>query len=195
MTEFIAENPDADKDDNKAILPIDESPRYLSLDAAFLSDAQIVLDALRTDSEPLSHSDLTRLHLNSQAVMEGFSFPEELPVILTSAQSYFPVGRKYPVNPFALILAIREAEKVGAGLEFVVMHPKAKDTKLRTQCEWACGTVEKNFQRFSTQTQEGDFITFLGKRYAPIGAENDLLELNQHWVGNVKSFYRKYSEK
>ncbi|MCX6088795.1 MAG: hypothetical protein NTX88_00135, partial [Candidatus Atribacteria bacterium] len=83
MTEFITENPDADKDDDKAILLIEEASRYLSLAAAFLSDAQIVLNALRTDSEPLSHNDLARFHLNSQAVMEGFSFPEEISVILT----------------------------------------------------------------------------------------------------------------
>lgn len=32
----------------------------------------------------------------------------------------------------------------------------------------------------------GDFITFLGNRYCPIGASNDPTGLNKNWVKNVK---------
>lgn len=35
---------------------------------------------------------------------------------------------------------------------------------------------------------EGDFIEFLGSRYAPIGATNDPTNLNRNWVKNVKFF-------
>ena len=38
---------------------------------------------------------------------------------------------------------------------------------------------------------QGDFIEFLGSRYAPIGAENDPRGLNKNWVKNVKYFYEK----
>ena len=37
----------------------------------------------------------------------------------------------------------------------------------------------------------GDFIEFLGSRYAPIGAENDPTNLNKNWVGNVRYFLEK----
>lgn len=37
----------------------------------------------------------------------------------------------------------------------------------------------------------GDFIEFLGSRYAPIGADNDPTGLNKNWVGNVKFFLNK----
>ena len=36
----------------------------------------------------------------------------------------------------------------------------------------------------------GDFISFLQKRYAPIGADNDPRGLNRFWTKNVRMFYR-----
>jgi hypothetical protein len=37
---------------------------------------------------------------------------------------------------------------------------------------------------------KGDFIEFLGNRYAPIGVANDPTNLNRNWVSNVKSLLR-----
>lgn len=37
----------------------------------------------------------------------------------------------------------------------------------------------------------GDFIEFLGNRYAPVGADNDPNNLNKNWVKNVKYFLTK----
>jgi len=37
----------------------------------------------------------------------------------------------------------------------------------------------------------GDFISFLGSRYCPVGAKNDPTGLNKNWVGNVKRLYAK----
>ncbi len=33
---------------------------------------------------------------------------------------------------------------------------------------------------------QGDFIEFLGSRYAPVGAKNDPTNLNKNWIKNVK---------
>ena len=38
---------------------------------------------------------------------------------------------------------------------------------------------------------KGDFISFLQKRYAPIGASNDPRNLNSNWYKNVSKFYRR----
>ncbi|HSV31608.1 MAG TPA: hypothetical protein VLH40_06260 [Atribacteraceae bacterium] len=123
-----------------------------------------------------------------------FSFPRELPTILAVATEYFPdPPASYPVNPFALMLAIREAEKGRAGREFGVMHPKAKNTDLRTQAAWCAGTIRANFQRFADQTNFTDYIAFLGSRYAPLGAANDPQNLNRHWPGNVRFFYERFN--
>jgi NRPS condensation-like uncharacterized protein len=40
---------------------------------------------------------------------------------------------------------------------------------------------------------KGDFIAFLGSRYAPIGAKNDPKGLNKNWVRLVRYFYEKSS--
>lgn len=36
---------------------------------------------------------------------------------------------------------------------------------------------------------KGDFIAFLGSRYAPLNAKNDPRGLNKNWVKNVRRFY------
>ena len=73
------------------------------------------------------------------------------------------------------------------------MHPEARETNLRTQAEWAIGTVKNNLERFENQTEEKDFIAFLGKRYAPVGAENDPENLNQNWIKNVRYWYDAFA--
>lgn len=38
---------------------------------------------------------------------------------------------------------------------------------------------------------KGEFISFLGARYCPIGASNDPKGLNKNWIFNVRYFYNK----
>lgn len=38
---------------------------------------------------------------------------------------------------------------------------------------------------------KGDFIAFLGNRYAPIGVANDPTGLNRNWIKNVKHYLRR----
>ena len=166
--------------------------------------------------------DLLQLFRDDKELhLERFSFPEEIPTIMKIAQEYFSKGDiEYPVNPYALLLAIREAEKGRKGFEFGIIS--AKNTDLETQCRYACETIINNMKRFYQYLQEGersalserredelcshsaegkpgfplkynDFITFLGSRYAPVGADNDPHNLNAHWVRNVKFFYNQFT--
>ena len=84
----------------------------------------------------------------------------------------------------SILFAIRKAENGGPGVEFGVLHPKAKGTNLRTQAGWAAATIMKNRGRHNTK-EHGNFINFLGSRYAPKGAENDPKGLNANWIKNV----------
>jgi len=88
-----------------------------------------------------------------------------------------------------VLLAIRKAENGRAGLEFGVLHPKAKNTNLETQAGWAAATVAKNHIRWQNADIPDDFITFLGKRYCPVGVDNDPDGLNRNWIHNVKHWY------
>ena len=170
---------------------------------------------LLKDLLSLFRDDKEELHL------ERFSFKDEIPTIMKIAEEYFSKGDiEYPVNPYALLLAIREAEKGRKGFEFGIIS--AKNTNLETQCRYACETIINNVKRFHQYLQEeersalserredelcsrsvegkpgfplqcDDFITFLGSRYAPAGADNDPHNLNSHWVSNVKFFYNQFT--
>ncbi len=60
--------------------------------------------------------------------------------------------------------------------------------------EWArkiCfNTVKNNHARWEKSGKKGDFIIFLGSRYAPINAENDPNDLNKNWILNLKKLLK-----
>ena len=91
-----------------------------------------------------------------------------------------------------IVAAIRHAENGKAGLEYGVLGAgvkrdmKRKGDTYRPQAGWCAATVQKTYDRWVKAGKPGDFITFLGKRYCPVGADNDPNELNRHWVKNVK---------
>ena len=74
-----------------------------------------------------------------------------------------------------ILFAIRSAENGRPGIEFGVLHPRAVDkpNSLRVQSGWAAATVSKNYRRWLDSKEDVDFITFLGRRYCPVGADND----------------------
>jgi hypothetical protein len=51
----------------------------------------------------------------------------------------------------------------------------------------ACINTIKHAQR--DWDGRGDFIAFLGNRYAPIGVANDPLGLNRNWISNTTKLY------
>ena len=88
-----------------------------------------------------------------------------------------------------ILFAIRKAENGKAGKEFGIMNPEAND--FDSQAGWCAATIKKNYDRWIDAGCPDDFITFLGSKYCPVGAENDPNNLNQHWVGNVKEWVEK----
>lgn len=117
-------------------------------------------------------------------------FPEdELKIIRKEAIENHCTGEL-----FYVLLAIRKAEGGRKGLEFGVLHPKARNTNLEVQAGWASATVAKNYQRWKNAGCPDDFIIFLGNRYCPVGADNDPDGLNKYWITNVKYWYAKLRE-
>ncbi|MCE5184999.1 MAG: hypothetical protein LLF76_02615 [Planctomycetaceae bacterium] len=123
-------------------------------------------------------------------------------LMLTIALAHFP-AEEYTViekaairnqcfgEDFIILLAIRKAENGGPGKEFGVMNPKAHN--LDTQAGWAAATIVKNRKRWKCTNRKDSFIEFLGKRYAPVGANNDPKGLNRHWVKNVTRWVQMLS--
>ena len=90
------------------------------------------------------------------------------------------------VNKEALCDAIYKAEG-GANTK----HPygimqKYKHTTPRQAC---INTVTSAMKRYEVQGAKEEFIAFLGKTYAPVGADNDPRGLNVNWVPNVRRLY------
>ena len=61
---------------------------------------------------------------------------------------------------------------------------KYKHTTPRQACLNTIAHARRDFN-------EGDFISFLGSRYCPVGASNDPQGLNKNWIKNVKYFLNK----
>ena len=91
-----------------------------------------------------------------------------------------------------IVAAIRYAENGGKGKEYGILHPRVKPT-YRSQAGWCAATVQKNYDRWVKAGRKGDYVTFLGKRYCPIGADNDPNGLNKHWIPNVKKFQKRFA--
>ena len=118
---------------------------------------------------------------------------EELPVIKKAAARNGCKG-----DDFIILLAIRKAENGRPGLEFGILHPKAlkliknePERSLDIQAGWCAATIVKNRARWEKTDKKEDFITFLGGRYCPVGAENDPDGLNKNWIKNVKYWFNK----
>lgn len=62
---------------------------------------------------------------------------------------------------------------------------KYKHTTPRQAC---INTIKSAWGRWEKAGEPGEFIAFLGKTYAPVGAANDPTGLNSNWVRNVTYF-------
>ena len=93
-----------------------------------------------------------------------------------------------------VVAAIRYAENGRAGREYGILHPRVKPT-YRSQAGGCAATVQKNWDRWKKSGAQGEFIVFLGKRYCPVGADNDPQGLNKHWVKNVRKLSAKFGYK
>lgn len=102
-----------------------------------------------------------------------------------------------PINAYAQVDFERLADSIyiaegGAKTS----HPygimaKFKHTSPRQAC---LNTLASNWRKWLKQPirgQDRDFIAFLGRTYAPIGAKNDPSNLNSNWVKNVTKIYLK----
>jgi len=99
-----------------------------------------------------------------------------------------------PLMCFSEIIDIKKLAEAIRKSENSKTHPYGilahyKHTSPRQAC---INTIKHALKDWNGQ---GDFITFLGNRYCPIGAKNDPTGLNRHWVKNVKYHYNHQSSK
>lgn len=142
-----------------------------------------------TTQDPEYHK---KFHTNLET-----QFGKEYPVIMTALKRNEIPDTDY--DNVALAFSIRKAEAGKQGKEFGVLAPKAgmkpgetPEQTLDRQAGWAAATIVKNRKRFQEGGGKGDFIQFMGGRWAPIGVSNDPTNLNKNWVPNVSKFHKDY---
>jgi hypothetical protein len=115
-------------------------------------------------------------------------------------QTILNAAKRNNLNPedYDLLFAIRKAENGKKGREFGILHPKCEEEMkkrpnetLDIQAGWAASTIKKNRERWEKEGEPGDFITYLGNRYAPRKATNDPNNLNKNWIKNVSKWEQK----
>ena len=89
-----------------------------------------------------------------------------------------------------IVAAIRYAEN-GKTYEYGIIHKRCPKG-YRAQAGWCAATVQKNYDRWVKAGSKGDFITYLGGIYCPVGAKNDPNGLNKHWIKNVTHYTNKF---
>ena len=72
-------------------------------------------------------------------------------------------------------------------------HPYGILTKYKTTTpRQAClNTIRNQAKRHKEHGCGLDFLSCLAKRYCPVGAENDPMNLNVNWLNNVRRLYAK----
>jgi len=88
------------------------------------------------------------------------------------------------------VAAIRYAEN-GKTYQYGIIHKRCPKG-YRNQAGWCAATVQKNYDRWIKAGSKGEFVVFLGKRYCPVGVDNDPDKLNRHWIGNVRKFHARF---
>lgn len=94
-----------------------------------------------------------------------------------------------PINVSVLADSIRLAE--GNKNYGVLSIPCKTEEKCRQIC---INSIKNNLKRYQTSDKSVYFITFIGKRCAPVGmglGSNDPKNLNANWVKNTSFFYAK----
>ena len=60
---------------------------------------------------------------------------------------------------------------------------KYKHTTPRQAC---INTIRSKWKAWQAARAKGDYLAYLGSKYAPVGAANDPTGLNRNWVKNVR---------
>ena len=96
------------------------------------------------------------------------------------------------VRELAPIVAAIRYQENGKTYQYGVIHKRCPKG-YRNQAGWCAATVQKNWDRWHKAGAKGEFITYLGGIYCPIGCDRDKDQLNQYWIPNVNKFKKRFA--
>lgn len=187
---------------------LDQRERDIQAAHKALLDAQVETPKVEPGTTKYSEDDqelkYTFLYPTPTSVVERFTLDE--------IRSVFNATRKHTYLDEAgvlsneLLFAIAVAEGNKYPNNFGILRKSVVGFDL--QARWCAATVARNGPRFlrDVEVPEGfsgnirdnkevmdKFITYLGGKYAPRGADNDPTDLNKNWINNVKKSYDKFT--
>ena len=116
----------------------------------------------------------------------------------------YTIGTMYPVQPQnndnkinveVLADAIYRAEGGDKAVKPYGILSVSCDGEV--ECRRICiNTIRNNIKRYNNYGHEkyDDYLSFLGSRYAPVGADNDN-GTNRHWVSNTRAIYKQLTRR
>lgn len=113
-------------------------------------------------------------------------------------------GATKPASAAFVPMSQSEAERIADAIYIAEGGAKAKkpygilSVKVANEAEArkvAINTVRNNWKRWHDAGKPGDYLEYLQKRYAPIGAKNDPSGLNKNWLKNVRARLDKTKKK
>lgn len=94
----------------------------------------------------------------------------------------------YLTTPYTLVRAIRQAEGVPSYGNMLLARRYGGHRRVPESVGRAATAriVHNHYRKWVSRGRPGQFLVYLGKRYAPLNARNDPTNLNRNWIRNVK---------
>lgn len=89
------------------------------------------------------------------------------------------------------IKKVENSEKYPYGIKSIKIKGDTQEEREAYARKICRNTVVNNYERWQKAGKTNNYISFLGSRYAPVGAPDDPRNLNSNWVKNLKSLLKK----
>ena len=109
-------------------------------------------------------------------------------VFYSPAQFYTPESKEIDVSRLCDAIYKAEGGEKATYLYGIRSVHYANPSEARKIC---INSINNNIKRWDDKGKPEDFISFMSRRYCPIGADNDPNGLNVNWVKNVRYFYER----
>jgi hypothetical protein len=96
------------------------------------------------------------------------------------------IAKRFGVDASLIQAVVRAEGNILKAVQCSLPSVKTREEALEVTCRSAAHAMSD----FIKQQNAAEFVTFWGKRWAPIGAENDPKNLNANWPRNVAAGWK-----
>jgi hypothetical protein len=108
-----------------------------------------------------------------------------IPILLLSLTCHAEISPDYAGRLADAIKLAENSQRYPYGI--IAKRPLSEPEARR----WCLNTIRHQYRNWEAANKPGNFVSFLGKTYCPVGAKNDPTGLNSNWVKNVGRLFKK----